>query len=137
LFLSGVLYVGGEIAAVFLAGIERSGVFANRTARVLPGLAGIVPMETKLRKCRGDFAGLPALCDPLTRVASGACTSFSGNQIPANRLDPVAVALLAQVPLPTTEPSVPPVGSAFLRKTSAPGNFMTSLEPSLIGVASS
>ena len=50
----------------------------------------------------GDFSGLTALCDPLTRVAGGACTPFAGNQIPASRLDPVAVALLAQVPLPTS-----------------------------------
>ena len=50
----------------------------------------------------GDFSGLPALCDPLTRTATGACTSFQGNQIPANRLSPIAVALLNKVPLPTS-----------------------------------
>ncbi|HEV3214951.1 MAG TPA: TonB-dependent receptor [Vicinamibacterales bacterium] len=55
---------------------------------------------------RGDFSGLPPICDPLTRDAGGSCTSFEGNQIPATRLDPVAVALLAHVPQPTSGGSV-------------------------------
>jgi Carboxypeptidase regulatory-like domain len=50
----------------------------------------------------GDFAGLEPLCDPSTRTAAGTCTGFDGNQIPANRLSPVAQALLARVPLPTS-----------------------------------
>jgi hypothetical protein len=54
----------------------------------------------------GDFSGLPAICDPLTRVAGGACTPFAGNQIPSNRLDPIALALLAKVPQPTSGGSV-------------------------------
>jgi hypothetical protein len=49
----------------------------------------------------GDFSGQAALCDPLTRTAAG-CTAFAGNRIPAQRLDPVAVALLAHVPGPTS-----------------------------------
>jgi Carboxypeptidase regulatory-like domain len=49
----------------------------------------------------GDFSGQAALCDPLTRTASG-CTPFGANQIPSDRLDPVAVALLAHVPDPTS-----------------------------------
>jgi Carboxypeptidase regulatory-like domain/TonB dependent receptor len=49
----------------------------------------------------GDFSGLPPVCDPLSRRADGSCTPFAGNQIPAGRLDPIASALLAQVPLPT------------------------------------
>ena len=50
----------------------------------------------------GDFSGLAPLCDPLTRTAAGTCTPFAGNQIPANRISPVAAALLAKVPLPTS-----------------------------------
>ncbi len=50
----------------------------------------------------GDFSGLPAICDPLTRTAAGGCTPFAGNQIPSNRISPVASALLAKVPLPTS-----------------------------------
>jgi hypothetical protein len=50
---------------------------------------------------RGDFTGLASLCDPLTRTAPGVCTPFAGNQIPAARLSPVAMAMLAKVPLPT------------------------------------
>ena len=51
---------------------------------------------------RGTFSGFAPLCDPLTRTASGACTPFANNQIPAARLDPVALALLQHVPLPTS-----------------------------------
>jgi hypothetical protein len=55
----------------------------------------------------GDFSALPAsLCDPLTRTAPGDCTPFAGNQIPANRIDPMAAALLGLVPLPTGVGSV-------------------------------
>ena len=54
----------------------------------------------------GDFSGLPPLCDPLTLRAGGVCTAFAGNQLKANRMDPVAVALLARVPLPTTSGTV-------------------------------
>ena len=53
----------------------------------------------------GNFAGLPSVCDPLTRTAAG-CMPFAGNQIPAARLDPVAAALLQLVPLPTTSGTV-------------------------------
>lgn len=49
----------------------------------------------------GDFSGLASLCDPLTRAAT-TCAPFANNQIPANRLSPVAAALLAKVPLPTS-----------------------------------
>ncbi len=48
----------------------------------------------------GNFSGFPAVCDPLTIPAAGVCLPFAANQIPASRLDPVAVAFLQQVPLP-------------------------------------
>jgi hypothetical protein len=51
----------------------------------------------------GDFSGAAPLCDPLTRTESGACTAFDRNQIPVGRLSPVATALLAKVPLPTSD----------------------------------
>ena len=51
---------------------------------------------------RGNFSGLPALCDPLTRTSGGSCTPFANNIIPAGRLDSTAVALLGRVPLPTS-----------------------------------
>jgi hypothetical protein len=50
----------------------------------------------------GNFAGLGAICDPLTIQTSGSCTPFAGNQIPAGRLDPIAAAFLQNVPLPTS-----------------------------------
>jgi hypothetical protein len=48
----------------------------------------------------GNFAGLAPIIDPTTGLA------FPNNQIPAARLDPVAVALLTKVPLPTSAGSV-------------------------------
>ena len=54
----------------------------------------------------GDFSSLAPMCDPLTRSSSGTCATFAGNQIPASRLDPVAVAMLTHVPLPTSNGSV-------------------------------
>ncbi len=51
----------------------------------------------------GDFSGVADVCDPLTITpATGACTPFAGNSIPANRIDPIAAALLGKVPLPTS-----------------------------------
>jgi hypothetical protein len=51
----------------------------------------------------GDFASVATpICDPLTRTSAGTCTPFAGNRIPVDRLDPIAVALLAKVPLPTS-----------------------------------
>ena len=43
------------------------------------------------------------ICDPLTiDPATGACTPFAGNRIPADRIDPIAAAFLQHVPLPTS-----------------------------------
>ena len=43
----------------------------------------------------GDFSGAAAIRDPLTGA------TFPGNRIPADRIDPVATAFLAEVPMPT------------------------------------
>lgn len=50
----------------------------------------------------GNFAGQAPICDPLTKTATG-CTSFANNQIPSNRISPVARALLDNVPEPTSD----------------------------------
>ena len=47
---------------------------------------------------RGDFSGLPTIYDP-TAIAGGQRQPFPNNQI-LRPLDPVAVALLAQIPFP-------------------------------------
>ena len=47
---------------------------------------------------RGDFSTSTPLCDPLTRQPDGSCTRFADNQIPAERFDPTALALLDHVP---------------------------------------
>ena len=52
----------------------------------------------------GDFSGVGPICDPGTIApATGACTPFAGNRIPADRLDPISQAFLAHVPLPNGE----------------------------------
>lgn len=56
---------------------------------------------------RGDFAGLAPLCDPQTiSDATGTCAPFPDNRIPAERIDPIATALLSKVPLPTSTDAV-------------------------------
>jgi hypothetical protein len=51
----------------------------------------------------GDFSGFTqTVCDPLTIPSTGVCTPFSNNRIPVGRFDPVAVALLQQIPRPTS-----------------------------------
>jgi hypothetical protein len=48
----------------------------------------------------GDLSGFSQIYDPLTTDASGNRTPLAGNRIPLQRLDPVAAALLARIPLP-------------------------------------
>ena len=50
-----------------------------------------VPSE---RCARGDFSGLPRALRSADADGRRRCTPFAGNQIPASRLDPVALALL-------------------------------------------
>ena len=57
----------------------------------------------------GDFSAAPTrIYDPLTGNADGTGrTQFPGNQIPANRISPIARALLANVPLPNIPGAAP------------------------------
>jgi hypothetical protein len=50
----------------------------------------------------GDFSGFGQVCDPTTITSSGICQPFAGNRIPVRRIDPIAAALLAKIPLPTS-----------------------------------
>lgn len=60
----------------------------------------------------GDFSGAAPLCDPLAAgTATGVCTAFPNNRIPADRLDPIAQALLAKVPLPSASGTVQNLGA--------------------------
>ena len=54
-------YIGGEITAVTLARVIIGAVVNNRSARVLPRLAFVVPMKAKLGQCRSDGNGLLAV----------------------------------------------------------------------------
>jgi hypothetical protein len=49
----------------------------------------------------GDFSGFPVVYDPLTGdPGTGQRMPFAGNMIPTDRLDPVALAMLARIPFP-------------------------------------
>ncbi len=90
---------GGALGGPLLR--DRSFVFSSyeglRLARALTRTFSVPPLALRA----GNFSGLPPICDPMAGP-SGSCTPLSGNQIPAARIDPVAAALLARVPAPTT-----------------------------------
>jgi Carboxypeptidase regulatory-like domain len=54
----------------------------------------------------GDFSGMPAIYDPTRTDATGRRLPFPDNKIPLERLNPVALAFLERVPLPTTSGDV-------------------------------
>ena len=64
----------------------------------------------------GDFSGSGAALRSDHAHVTG-CLPFSGNVIPANRLDPVALALLAKVPLPTSSGGVQNLLAANVEST--------------------
>ena len=49
----------------------------------------------------GDFGALAPICDPRSIATGGSCTPFANNQIPAERIDPIAAAFLQHVPRAT------------------------------------
>lgn len=53
----------------------------------------------------GDFSGLAQICDPVAAIA-GTCAPFTGNRIPAERIDPIASAFLQHVPRPDTDSAI-------------------------------
>ena len=51
----------------------------------------------------GNFAGFAPICNPLSiDAATGSCTPFANNQIPAERIDPIAAGFLQHVPRATS-----------------------------------
>ena len=56
-----------------------------------------------LAQRRGDLSGFDQICDP---GSFSGCIPFPGNRIPTERLDPVAVAFLEHVPLPTSDAAI-------------------------------
>ena len=92
--------IGGPIAAnraFFFGSFE-----GTRMSRSLTRTFSVPTLATR----SGDFSQLGAICDPLTIPTVGACTPFPGNRIPTNHLDPIAMAFLQQVPMPTTGAAV-------------------------------
>ena len=62
----------------------------------------------------GDLSAFGPICDP---VAAGGCLPFAQNRIPASRIDPIAAAFLAHVPLPTSDATFQNLTSAELQRT--------------------
>ena len=68
--------------------------------------------------------GQPVLiCDPLNRAANGSRVPFTGNNIPANRINPVAAAVLQYYPAPDS----PGSGPAHLSNYVYPSRWVGSL----------
>jgi hypothetical protein len=68
----------------------------NTTVSTIPTLAQRDMVRT------GNFSNLGAtVFDPYT-VVNGQRVAFAGNQIPLNRIDPVAIKLMSFLPIPTT-----------------------------------
>ena len=94
---------GGPVrAGSWFDGRNRTFFFANyegeRIDRSLTQTFSVPSAAARL----GDFSGLTAICDPLTRTAGGGCVPFDGNRIPAGRIDPIARALLSAIRAPTS-----------------------------------
>ena len=56
----GGVHVGGEVTAIFPAGVSVAG-WCDRAARVLPDLAAVVPMKPEFRQSGGDLVRLLAV----------------------------------------------------------------------------
>jgi len=74
------------------------GYEGTKMRRSLPRVFSVPTRDVR----NGNFAGQGAICDPLTIQTTGACVPFVDNQIPADRIDPIARAFLDYVPLPTS-----------------------------------
>jgi len=74
----------------------------SRMRRALTRTFSVPPAAVRA----GDFSGVAPICDPLTIPSTGVCAPFASNRIPAGRIDPIATALLARVPLPDTAAAV-------------------------------
>lgn len=65
----------------------------------------------------GNFSGLAQVYDPLSTAQNGNRTAFSGNRIPANRLDPFALDFLNKIPLPNLPGNVQNLATAIAERT--------------------
>ncbi len=81
-------------------GENRSFFFANYEGqRIRKSVTKTFSVPTAAVRA-GDFSGLAPIYDPATTAADGTRSAFPDNRIPANRLDPIAVALLSKIPPP-------------------------------------
>ncbi len=113
-------------------GKNRSFFFANYEGqRIRKSVTKTFSVPTAAVRA-GDFSGLGTIYDPLTTGANGQRSAFAGNRIPANRLDPIAVAFLAKVRLPNQPGNVQNLISA-LKESSDMNQFNLRLDHNLSG----
>ncbi len=91
-----------------------------------PGLVNVPQMDWRT----GDFSSLlnaagqqVLIYDPLTTQPDGSRTPFPGNRIPANRINPVAAAMLKYYPAPTSNG----VGPAHIQNYPYPSRWIGDL----------
>ena len=103
------------------------GYEAMRQRSADPGVQTVPTMNWRA----GDFSTLrngqnqPVLVyDPLTTIADGTRQPFPGNRLPANRISPIASAVLKFLPAPTSQG----VGPAFVQNYPYPSRWVGDLD---------
>src|SRR5439155_8218775 len=111
---------------------NRAFFFANyEGSRERRGLTRTFSLPS-LKGRSGDFSAMPVIYDPLTTDAVGRRLPFAGNKIPKERLNPVALAILNKVPLPTSPGEVQNfIASPSIKNDSDQGTARVDYSPSV------
>ena len=101
---------------------------ASRERRALTRTFSLPSLKVR----SGDFSGMSPIYDPLRTDALGRRVPFPDNKIPRERLNPVAVALLEKLPLPTSAGEVQNfLASPSIKNDSDQGTVRLDYSPSM------